>query len=504
MSQSEEGSTSTEYAVILALIVIVVAMGAVMLSTRIRRSISDAEMTGETSSSSPAHRAAVSQRDNPSPPHRSLGHHVLPVAAIAVAVGLGLLFVTRMSQRREAPIEELEDPSTEEPDSLPEAAIFVRRQKLLQILLGDVDLLLKGRIQVRHVMTSNPLILSPSTSRDEVARSLAENSTAWALVSRSGQKPLGLVYGRDLGLRSGQQAQDLMAPIPWTVAPDTPLSATITRMVDQHVSCAVVVDDGSACGLVTSSDLAITIQSTLQMFLKIAQYVCAEPKDSSDLCQSVDSLHDQLNAHQTKVDQFARHVEQLVADQPDGPWQEVSQQATQMCRQTRQLAEQFGKASDVLQEQTRKLTSLFQLRTDPLTGVSNRQGLDETLSILCSTKQRYGHPFAIAVIQIRRRATDDMGSDDELRDFAQWVNRRVRDTELVARYDVDMLAVVMPCTQPEGAANFCERLLAAYRDRDSHFDHFDADLVTATVSSEDADSPEELLACAQDRLENIG
>ena len=65
-----------------------------------------------------------------------------------------------------------------------------------------------------------------------------------------------------------------------------------------------------------------------------------------------------------------------------------------MLKPTLKLAAQLASAYDEIRQQSNNLMTFTEVRTDPLTGVSNRRALDETLESMFAMMHRYEHPFS--------------------------------------------------------------------------------------------------------------
>ena len=104
-----------------------------------------------------------------------------------------------------------------------------------------------------------------------------------------------------------------------------------------------------------------------------------------------------------------------------------------------------------------------EVRTDPLTRVSNRRGLDETLDSMFALKDRYDESFSVAIFDIDhfKQVNDKKGhlfGDRMLQAVARILDETVRDTDVVARYGGEEFVVVMPQTALANACMFAERV----------------------------------------------
>ncbi len=192
--------------------------------------------------------------------------------------------------------------------------------------------------------------------------------------------------------------------------------------------------------------------------LKRAQAVAKE------LEKIAESVRQHLSTHHSSIVQFKERVFSLGGDRQEGAWQELCSQAEGMIGPTLKLATQLASAYDEIRQQTGYLMSFTEVRTDPLTGVSNRRALDETLASLLAMMHRYEAPFAIVILDIDhfKKLNDEQGhlyGDTILTSVAKLLDDSVRDTDVVTRYGGEEFVIVMPQTSLEGACVFAHRLL---------------------------------------------
>ncbi len=92
--------------------------------------------------------------------------------------------------------------------------------------------------------------------------------------------------------------------------------------------------------------------------------------------------------------------------------------------------------------------------TDPSTGLPGRQAFDENLALLMKAGQESERTSGLLLIKIDKfenlRSRLGVGDSDKLvKKMMAVVCRSVRDEDLVCRYSADMLAILLPDTDPE-------------------------------------------------------
>jgi len=184
---------------------------------------------------------------------------------------------------------------------------------------------------------------------------------------------------------------------------------------------------------------------------------------AKELEQIAEGVRRQLATHHTSIARFKERVSELGNDDKEAAWQDLCKEAEQILKPTLRLAEQIAHAYDAIRQQTNQLMTFSEVRTDPLTRVSNRRGLDETLDSMFALMERYHVPFSIAIFDIDhfKQVNDTKGhlhGDRTLQAVARILDEAVRDTDIVARYGGEEFVVVMPHTTLENSCHFGERV----------------------------------------------
>ena len=184
---------------------------------------------------------------------------------------------------------------------------------------------------------------------------------------------------------------------------------------------------------------------------------------AKELEQIAESVRKNLASHHMSVAKFKDRVCELSGQDKEAAWQELCREAEQILKPTLRLAEQIANAYDEIRQQTNHLMSFTEVRTDPLTRVSNRRGLDETLQSMLALMERYDQPFSIAIFDIDhfKQVNDSKGhlhGDRTLQAVARILDDSVRDSDVVARYGGEEFVVVMPHTNLQNACLFADRV----------------------------------------------
>ncbi len=146
--------------------------------------------------------------------------------------------------------------------------------------------------------------------------------------------------------------------------------------------------------------------------------------------------------------------------------------------------------------------------TDPLTGISNRRHLMETLESEMGRASRAKAPFAILMADIDRfkKFNDTHGhiaGDEALKAVAEILQEATRGIDRVARYGGEEFLVVLPETGIDGAVRAAERIHERLAKRGVAVGEQSVTLTLSTGVAEfptDRDSPESLIASADAAL----
>ncbi|MDO8185471.1 diguanylate cyclase [Conexibacter sp. JD483] len=137
---------------------------------------------------------------------------------------------------------------------------------------------------------------------------------------------------------------------------------------------------------------------------------------------------------------------------------------------TRRTLTTLADQAAVALERTALLDRLQTLSsTDPLTGLSNRRMLDDTLAREIARAARTGEPLSIAMLDLDHfKAYNDrrghQAGDELLRRAARSWEAAVRRTDLVARYGGEEFTLVLPACDATAARALIERVRAATPD----------------------------------------
>ncbi|MBN2291819.1 MAG: CBS domain-containing protein [Pirellulales bacterium] len=191
---------------------------------------------------------------------------ILSTALCAAAWAWHILRRQRWERRR---LEE-PSPSTEQTPDEQFQKFLEKRQQILRLLTNDVSRIFESRIRVHHLMSTDIRSVKPSARQEQILEEMTEHHIRHLLVCDDDGRLLGVVSNRDCRHKAGTKARELMAKQPATVSRNTTIAIAATMMIDRNISCLPVLEDGVVEGVLTTTDLLLSLQCSLQMLMKVA------------------------------------------------------------------------------------------------------------------------------------------------------------------------------------------------------------------------------------------
>jgi diguanylate cyclase len=182
-----------------------------------------------------------------------------------------------------------------------------------------------------------------------------------------------------------------------------------------------------------------------------------------DLEKIAQRVRRELALHHANLAVFKRRVAELSRSAQTEDWKRLCDEAERLLRPTQDLAHQLACAYDDIRQQSSRLMSFAGQRCDPLTGLCNRQALDETLENYLTMHSRYGMLFSLVVFDLDHfqqfnREHGRARGDRLLKQVAALLDQQARDTDIVTRSGGEEFIVLLPGTELAGACRFAERV----------------------------------------------
>jgi len=136
-----------------------------------------------------------------------------------------------------------------------------------------------GPTEVADVMTSKVVTLSAHHSFNDAANLMNDRYFRHCVVVDGQRKIIGVISDRDI-LRAlarnpnsrSKSLDQIMTTNPITVKRHTPIIEAVSKILFKRINCLPVIeDDGTVCGIVTSTDLLKSYQQILELMQKQAR-----------------------------------------------------------------------------------------------------------------------------------------------------------------------------------------------------------------------------------------
>ena len=170
-----------------------------------------------------------------------------------------------------------------------QARYLSKRQDIWRGLAGDAGRLLHNQLIVAQIMSRPSGQAAPDTPALDIAELMRERQTHHVLICSSQGDLLGVVSDRDLAKGLDKTAGEIMARDPITTTPEASVSGVVSLLLERRISSMPVVLDRKLVGIVTMSDIAMTLQCSLQLIEQLLQQI--EQDDATKRSASLPGAH---------------------------------------------------------------------------------------------------------------------------------------------------------------------------------------------------------------------
>ncbi|UUO09120.1 CBS domain-containing protein [Blastopirellula sp. J2-11] len=163
--------------------------------------------------------------------------------------------------------------------------LYEKRQVILRRLQKDLDLLLENQIEVRSLMSTQVVRVAPGRSVVEMRRLMNAQHLRHLVVVDETERAVGVISDRDLLAAKDGVAADLMHSPVMAISPQSMLLPTVSHMIENNISCLPVVDEDRVVGIITTTDLLLTLQSVLRI-LQMERISRGEPSQQEEYAEA--------------------------------------------------------------------------------------------------------------------------------------------------------------------------------------------------------------------------
>lgn len=207
-----------------------------------------------------------------------------------VIVGVGMLTSGLLLMGQPTVVNLTRNRPSVDQDRVSNKALVEKRQAILELLISDQGSISENRIKVFHAMSDHLVTVPPDMGLFQLELLMHSRRIRHALVVNQQRELLGVVSDRDLfhvaspgkflGFLTGGgeelTAAEVMTAHPATIDQNESLFTAVTCLLQQGFSCLPVMKDGKLAGILTSTDLLMTLQCTLHILQKASVH---ETKD---------------------------------------------------------------------------------------------------------------------------------------------------------------------------------------------------------------------------------
>ncbi len=272
-SQNRKASAATELALILTLIgcgcvIAYTQLGKQTQRTFARLQLNEADGKQPWNAFPDGDSLALKNIPDSCPDARNDSETPLAVTWICSIVGIfviGISLVSMTRRKRSKPKDETSEESVSPSPLVSELpqALFEKRQDLLRVLAKAHAESPSQGPTVRLVMSTKLECVLPKASIAEIKQRMKAQCLRHLLVCDGNGKLVGVVSDRDVIAKPGTTAAQIMSSAPMTISADTQLIPAVTVLINRHFSSLPVVDGDKLVGILTTTDILLSMQAML-------------------------------------------------------------------------------------------------------------------------------------------------------------------------------------------------------------------------------------------------
>jgi GGDEF domain-containing protein/CBS domain-containing protein len=464
---AESGTAMPEYALVVSAVVTVTIAAVWSIAPHIRGVVSDVaggplQVANAGSSDEGSDVPDTRKSRTAVEANRHLGRD-LAVASLFLTMLVAVLasggWVVKDRKRRTVSQKD-ETPKKPKVEKILQTRLSRKRDLLWRQLVENYELLAKNRIEVRHVMTRDLVVIRENTSGKQMESLFRDQEVSYLLVCDANQRLVGVVDVDDHQAKPDAAAAQIKTAAPPPIASNTLLGVAIAKFIDERVYMLPVVDGERLCGILTPTDLVLTMQCSLQLWARATTTVRESVKTADRLDAITGSMRQDLDSQEQLVGRIHSEARNAVRT---GKADSLLQGIDQLAATVNRLSNQLTQAREEVRRQKEEASNLKEPEVDELTGVATRRELDMVLRRMLAMSNPPESPLTVILVvadgYTKLRGEQQLSeANNYLKSLAQWLVENTDPSGLVARMSDDRFLIALPQTRPEHACQWSRRL----------------------------------------------
>lgn len=145
------------------------------------------------------------------------------------------------------------------------ARLLEKRERIFRAFSGDSRSLLCNAIVAGDIMSLSPTCVSPETPKHTIVNRMRSADLRHLMVCDAPGNLVGIISDRDLNKKNCLSAEEMMTADPFTTDVESDISETISMILGNRISCIPVLNGKNLVGVISSSDICVTLQCTLSL-----------------------------------------------------------------------------------------------------------------------------------------------------------------------------------------------------------------------------------------------
>lgn len=157
------------------------------------------------------------------------------------------------------------------------ARLLEKRERIFRAFSSDSRSLLHNAIVAGDIMSLSPTCVTPDTPKHAIVKRMRSTDLHHLMVCDASGKLVGIISDRDLNKKNCLSAEEMMTADPFTTDVESDINETISLILVNRISCIPVLDGNRLVGVISSSDICVTLQCTLSLLNSLFSITDQDP-----------------------------------------------------------------------------------------------------------------------------------------------------------------------------------------------------------------------------------